>query len=119
MPARTLGVRVAMLAVALAAALGACGPRQVDVRSDPAPATDAALSISMTNNLAQPVNVYVVSQGTDLFVKQVPPNTTELLPVRGLTTTGPVRLRATTVDGTRTFTRDDVVLTSNYQWRVP
>ena len=76
MRARTLGVPVVMLAAALAASMAACGPRQVDVRSDPAPATDAALSISMTNNLPQPVNVYVVSQGTDLFVKQVAGNTT-------------------------------------------
>ena len=110
---------LAVLVVSLVAASASCGPRQVDVRSDPAPATDDSLSISLTNNLTQAVNVYVVSGGTDLFVKQVPANTTELLPVRGLTSTGPVRLRATTADGTRTFTKDDVVLTSAYQWRVP
>lgn len=104
---------------ALLVSLAACGPRQVDVRSDPVPATDATYAIRLTNTLSQAVNVYVVSGGTDLFVKQVAANSTELLPVRGLSSTGPVRLRATTADGTRTYTKDDVVLTSDYQWRVP
>lgn len=110
-----LGVLLAVTTI-----LAGCGPRQVDVRSDPVPAaSDASYGIQFTNSLTQAVNVYVVSDGTDLFVKQVAANTTELLPVRGLASTGPVRLRATTADGTRTYSKEDVVLTSAYQWRVP
>ncbi len=109
----------ALIAAVLAAALVACGPRQVDVRSDPVPTSDAAYAISLTNNLTQAVNVYVVHTGSEMFVKQVAANSTELLPVRGLSSAGPVRLRATTADGTRNYTKDDVMLTSAYAWRVP
>ena len=50
-------MRVLMLSLSMMA-LAACGGRQVEVRTGPEPATD--VSIHLTNNLSQAVNVYVV-----------------------------------------------------------
>lgn len=111
--------RTAVLALAAAALLGACGPRQVEVRTSPQTAQTAALSIHMTNNLTQPVNVYVVSGGTDMFLRQVAANSTEELPVTGVPSGTSVSLKATTVDGARTYSRTNVVLTGQYYWQVP
>ena len=107
------------LAVFLAACLSACGPRKVEVGTAPSTAAVEALSIRMSNNLSQPVNVYVVNGATEIFVRQVAAGATEDLPVRGVTSGATVRLRATTVDGTNTYTKDDVVLTGTYRWQVP
>jgi hypothetical protein len=99
--------------------LAACGPRQVEVRTTPSPTAANDLAIHLTNNLTQPVNVYVVTQGTDLFVKQVGGNQTEHLAVRGVSAGSTVKLKATTVDGTKTYTSGDVVLSGTYPWKVP
>lgn len=104
------------LAVALLA-LSACSGRQVEVHTGPQIASDVA--INLTNNLTQGVNVYVVSGGTDIFVKQVGSNTTEHIPVQGIAAGSTVTLKAVTVDGTRTYTKDNVALTSAYEWRIP
>lgn len=103
--------------LAIAVALSACGPRQVEVTTGPAPAAD--VSIRFTNNLTQAVNLYVASAGTDVFLKQVAANSVEVVPVRGLNAGTTVTLKARTVDGTRTYTRDNIYLASNYEWRVP
>jgi hypothetical protein len=103
--------------LAIAVTLSACGPRQVEVTTGPAPAAD--VSIRFTNNLTQAVNVYVASGGTDVFLKQVAANSVEVVPVRGLSAGTTVSLKARTVDGTRTYTRDNIYLASNYEWRVP
>lgn len=103
--------------LAMAVMLGACGPRQVEVTTGPAPAAD--VSIRFTNNLTQAVNLYVASGGTDVFLKQVSANSVEIVPVRGLNAGTTVTLKARTVDGTRTYTRDNIYLASNYEWRVP
>jgi len=95
----------------------ACGPRQVEVTTGPQPAAD--VSIRLTNNLTQAVNLYVTSGGTDIFLKQVAANTVEVVPVRGLSAGTTVTLKARTVDGTRTYTRDNIYLAANYEWRVP
>jgi hypothetical protein len=81
------------------------------------PATD--VSIRFTNNLTQAVNLYVTSGGTDVFLKQVAPSAVELVPVRGLAAGTTVTLRARTVDGTRTYSKDNISLSANYEWRVP
>ena len=107
---------VASLAIALT--LSACGPRQVEVTTGPASAA-ADVSIRFTNNLTQAVNLYVASGGTDVFLKQVAANGVEVVPVRGLNAGTTVTLKARTVDGTRTYTRDNIYLASNYEWRVP
>jgi hypothetical protein len=94
-----------------------CGPRQASVRTAP---TAAEATIHFTNNLPQPVNVYVVQNGTETFVKQVGANTTENLPVRGIPLGSMVLLRAVTVDSKSQFdTQNPVALTSTYTWKVP
>src|SRR5215210_1202905 len=109
----------ALLAVLLAAT-AACAQRQVEVRTGNVPSvTTPESAIHMTNNLTQPVNVYVVSGGTDVFVKQVAPNSTEDVPVRGVAGGSNVSLKATTVDGTRTYTKDNVTLSGSFAWQVP
>lgn len=110
---------ITALAVLVTAGLSACGPRKVEVGTAPSTATAEALSIRMSNNLSQPVNVYVVNGATEIFVRQIAAGATEDLPVRGVTSGTTVRLRATTVDGTNTYTKDGVVLTGAYRWQVP
>lgn len=105
------------MALAVAVSAAACGGRQVEVRTGPQPAAD--VSVRLTNNLSQAVNVYVTTGGTDIFLKQVAANAVEVLPVHGLSAGTTVTLKARTVDGTRTYTRDNVYLATNYEWRVP
>jgi len=109
-------MRVLMLSLSMIAMV-ACGGRQVEVRTGPEPATD--VSIRLTNNLSQAVNVYVVSGGNDIFIKQVSANTVDNLPVAGVPAGATVNLRASTVDGTRTYTKNNVTLNSMYDWRLP
>jgi hypothetical protein len=99
------------------ASAAACGGRQVEVRTGAQPA--AAVTLRMTNNLSQAVNVYVTSGGSDLFLRQVPANSTEALPVQGVAAGSSVSLKARTVDGTRTYSKDNVVLEGSYSWQVP
>ncbi|MDP9278002.1 MAG: hypothetical protein M3P00_01140 [Gemmatimonadota bacterium] len=109
-------MRVLMVSLSMLA-LTACGPRQVEVRTGPEPAAEVA--IHLTNNLSQAVNVYVVSGGNDIFVKQVAANSVEHVPVAGVAAGSTVNLRAVTVDGTRTYTKNNVTLSSMYDWRLP
>lgn len=97
--------------------LAACGPRQVEVRT--APATDAEVAIHFTNNLSKAVNVYVNSGGSDMFVRQVAANTTEHLPVPGISSGSTVTLKATPVDGSNGYSRAGVTMTSMVNWTVP
>ncbi len=108
---RSIFVALAMTAVA------ACGKRGVEVRTAAQPM--ASVAVRMTNNLSQAVNVYVVSGGSDIFLKQVAPNSTEQLPVQGVATGASVTLKAVPVDNSQTYTRDNVVLTGTYMWQVP
>ncbi len=110
-------LRIASLAFVLAATTLACAGRQVEVTTGPEPVSD--VTVRLTNNLTQAVNLYVTSGGTDVFLKQVSAGSVELVPVRGLTAGSLVTLKARTVDGTRTYTRDNVSLSSSYDWRVP
>ena len=105
------------LLFALLVSAAACAGRQVEVTTGPEPA--AEVGIHLTNNLSQAVNVYVTTGGTDMLLKQVAANSTEHLPVRGIAAGTNVTLKAVTVDGTRTYTRKDVALTTMYEWRVP
>lgn len=95
----------------------ACGPRQVEVRT--APSQTAEVALHFTNNLAQAVNVYVNSGGSDLFVRQVAANTSEHLPVQGISSGTNVTLKATTIDGARTYSRTGVQMQGTVSWRVP
>ncbi|HEY4953719.1 MAG TPA: hypothetical protein VII02_02420 [Gemmatimonadaceae bacterium] len=107
----------ASLALIMAVSASACGSRQVEVTTGAQPAAD--ISVRFTNNLSQAVNVYVTTGATDVFLKQVAANSMEVLPVAGISAGTTVTLKARTVDGTRTYTRDNVYLASNYEWRVP
>jgi hypothetical protein len=110
-------MKLLLASLALLITTSACGPRQVEVTTGAQPAAD--VSIRFTNNLTQAVNLYVTSGGTDVFLKQVSANSVEVVPVRGITAGTTVTLKARTVDGTRTYTRDNIYLGANYEWRVP
>ena len=110
-------MRVLMVSLSMLA-LAACGPRTVEVKSGPEPTADVALHV--TNNLSQPVNVYVVSGPNDIFLKQVAANSVEHIPVSGIPAGSTVNLRAVTADGSRTYTKSNVTLsTTMYDWRLP
>ena len=100
-------------------AAAACGGRQVEVRTGETPAAES--SISFTNNLAQAVNVYVTpaTGGGEIFVRQVPARSAEVIPVRGVAPGTAAKLRATPVDGSLNYTRDNVVLGTGFAWTVP
>ena len=108
-------MRTTIAAVLLLVA--ACGPRQVEVRTAPTQTADVA--IHFTNNLSKPVNVYVNSGGSDLFVRQVAARTTEHLPVPGVRSGTVVTLKANPVDGSNGYSRADVTMTEMVSWQVP
>jgi hypothetical protein len=112
--------RAPLLAVALAFA-SACGGRQVEVRTAPTTATASTeQTVQVTNNLSQAVNVYVTATGgTELFLRQVPANTVERVPVQGIATGTTVVLKAVTVDGSRTYMSKNVPLRGMYPWAIP
>jgi hypothetical protein len=110
-------MKIRHLLLALAVATTACGPRQVEVTTGAQPVAD--VSIRFTNNLTQAVNLYVTNAGTDVFLKQVAANSVEVVPVHGVNAGTTVTLKARTVDGTRTYSRDNIYLAANYEWRVP
>jgi hypothetical protein len=107
----------ALLAATLMFALTACAARQVDVQTGDTPAS--GIAIQLTNNASQAVNVYVTSGGNDILVGQVPANSTQQLPVSGVAAGSSVTLKARLVDGTRTYTKDNVLLNGTYTWQVP
>jgi hypothetical protein len=107
----------ALLAGVLLAVTAACGGRQVNVET--APKAGAEVSLRFTNNDNSAVNVYVVNNGSDLFVKQVAANSTEDLPVAGVAAGTQVRLKATRTDGSKTYTSDPMPLAASTTWRVP
>lgn len=107
----------AILAAIMMVAVLACGPRQVDMT--PGPETGPEATLRVTNNFTQAVNVYVIQDGSEMLVGQVPANSTQQFPVRGLTGTERVNLRARSVDGTRSWDRSNVTLSGIYDWRVP
>src|SRR5205085_9365600 len=73
-------IRMKIFPIITMLAVGACGPRQVEVRT--APPAPAEVALQVTNNLTQSVNVYVTYNGSDQFVQQVRPGTSLKLPVR-------------------------------------
>jgi hypothetical protein len=95
----------------------ACGPRQVEVRTAPSQPTQNA--IQLTNGLNQGVNVYVNYNGNDQFIQQVRANTALRLLVTSVPSGATVTLKAVTVDGTRTYTRANVVMSGTLDFSVP
>jgi hypothetical protein len=107
----------ALLAGALLIATVACGSRKVDVST--APKAAAAVTLHFTNNDNSAVNVYVVQEGTDHFVKQVRANSTEDLPVANIPAGTEVRFKATRTDSSKTYTSDPMALNATTTWQVP
>lgn len=116
MKARVYGLFVMAALIAGIATTG-CAPRQVEVRT--APTQPTQVSVQVTNHLSQAVNVYVTSGGSDTFLRQVDGNSTVTVPVQGFAPGTTVSLKAVTVDGTKTYTRDNVVLSGMYQFPLP
>ena len=113
-------VRASLIAASLIVAT-ACGPRQVEVRTAPQSTETANTpSVQLTNNLSQAVNVYVnVSGGSELFLRQVPANTVEKVPVNGVASGTTVSFKAVTVDGSRTYQSRSAALSPMFLWSVP
>lgn len=111
--------RLSAAVLALVVATGtACGPRQVEVRTAPTSATEQAVQV--TNNLSQAVNVYVTSaSSTEMFLKQIPANTAQKVPVQGIASGTNVTFKAVTVDGSRTYQSRDVMLSGLFIWSIP
>lgn len=103
--------------MALAVAATACGPRQVEVKTGAQPMSEVTLKV--TNSLSQAANIYVVNGGSDVFLKQVPANDTETINVPGISAGATVGLKATPIDGSRSYTRDNVTLSGVYEWQIP
>ena len=97
--------------------MAACGGRAVEVRTAaPLPAQNA---LQVTNGLAQAINVYVTYNGSDQFVQQVRPGTSLRLPVPGIPAGSTVSIKAVTVDGTKTYSHPNIVLSGTYTFAVP
>lgn len=111
-------LKVPLLTLALAAAT-ACGPRQVEVRTAPT-TSSSEQSVQITNNLSQAVNVYVTASGSgEIFLRQIPANTVEKVPVQGVSGGTNVTFKAVTVDGARTYQSRNVALSGLFVWGVP
>lgn len=111
-------LKLPLLALALAVTT-ACGPRQVEVRTAPS-TTSAEQSVQITNNLSQAVNVYVTTAGSsEIFLRQIPANTVEKVPVQGVSGGTSVTFKAVTVDGARTYQSRSVALSGLFVWGVP
>jgi hypothetical protein len=113
-------LRSSLLALAgafVVCAAAACAPRQVEVRTAPSATTNVALQV--TNTLQQAVNVYVTAGGQDTFLRQVPANSTQIVPVQGLPVGTTVTVKAVTIDGTSTYKKDNVVLNGTYIFHLP
>jgi len=95
----------------------ACGARQAQVTTGPQ--TTSEVSLSVTNNLDQAVNVYVVTSSTEIFLKQVAGKSTLQMNVPGVSSGTTVKLKATPENGTKSYTRDNVTLSGLYEWTVP
>ena len=106
-----------LLASMLLAVTAACGGRQVNVET--APRATASVMLRFTNNDTGPVNVYVVNNGQDTFLKNVAAKTTEDVAVPGIAVGTQVRLKATRTDGGKTYTSDPMSLDATTTWRVP
>lgn len=104
-------------AAGAALVISACGPRQVEVRT--APTQPTQLAVQVNNNLNQAVNVYVTQGGTDTFLRQVGGNSSVTIPVQGLAPGSTVSLKAVTIDGVHTYSRQNVTLEGTYVFPLP
>ena len=110
-------MRAILAAVMLATSVAACGGRTVEVNSAPSPVADAAVNV--TNNLSEPVNVYVNAGGEDVFLGQVGGGSAMSLPVKGVSSGSTVTLKATRMSDKYSYSKSGVVLSGTYLWQVP
>lgn len=96
-----------------------CAGCATSVRTATIPAPAAAVTISITNNLGTAVNAYVLRGATQLLLGEVGPNTTRRFPARGIHLGEIIVLRATRVDGSTSYTRENVRAESNALWSIP
>lgn len=105
------------VALLIASVLMLACSRKVVVTTPTTASTSIALKV--TNDAAQTVTVMVESAGTQYTIGAVPAKTTAVLVVNQVALGSTVKLRASLADGSQAFTRDGVVLTGTYEWRVP
>jgi hypothetical protein len=118
-PIMTSLLRTSLLALSLSVA-AACGQRQVEVRTAPTTSSTAEPTVLITNNLSQAVNVYVTTPARgELFLRQIPANTVEKVPVPGVSAGTNATFKAVTVDGSRTYQSRNAPLTGTFAWSVP
>jgi hypothetical protein len=110
-------MRAIIAAVMLATSVAACGGRTVEVQSAPSPVSDAAVNV--TNNLSEPVNVYINTGGEDIFLGQVGGGSASSLPVKGIAAGSTVTLKATRMSDKYSYSKSGVVLSGTYLWQVP
>jgi len=108
--------RLVFAAFFAVSSVAACS-RQVVVQT--APAAAAEVSLKVTNRANQAVTIFVMANGTEQQLRVVAANATELIPVPGVSAGTTVRLRAALADGSRSYTRDGVVISGVYEWQVP
>ena len=80
---------------------------------------EAAIRLTVTNTLAQPVDVRVVLGEKETRVGDVGANETKELPVRGFARGVTVTLKAVTADSVRSYTKEGVKLQARTPWTVP
>lgn len=110
-------MRAVLAALALAVATTGCHGRSVRVESG-SPVV-AKVSVTVTNSLSQSVMVYGVWNGQEHPLKEVPANSTLDVPIADVKAGDVIQLKATTSDGTRTYTKDGVSLQTKNTWKVP
>jgi ABC-type glycerol-3-phosphate transport system substrate-binding protein len=112
-------LRTSLLALSLSVA-AACSQRQVEVRTAPTTSSTAEPSATITNSLSQAVTVYVTTPARgEIFLRQIPANTVEKVPVPGVQAGTSVQFKAVTVDGSRTYQSRNAPLSGTYVWSVP
>lgn len=77
------------------------------------------MTLHVTNNLTQAINVYYNAGTADVFLRQVEPGKQVSIPVSSAPVGAEVTLKATTIDGGRTYSKPRVVLSGLYAWSIP
>jgi hypothetical protein len=99
--------------------IAGCRPRTVEVRTAPQQTQQTQLAVEVRNSLQQGVNVYASVGGTDTFLRQVAAGATVSIPLQGFAAGQSISLKAVTVDGVRTYQRQNVVLSGTYVFPLP
>ena len=79
----------------------------------------AAVRLTVTNTLAQPVDVSVLVGEKEIRAGEVAAKETKELPVPGLARGVTVTLKAVTADSVRSYTKEGVKVQARTQWTVP